>query len=336
MTMSKKIISVLLVIVMLFSTASVAFAADGANTTTSSSTKELNPFLYMTKDEIKEYVNSLDMGALGFLKVVVNVVVGAAFFIGSLEAVDFELSFLKDPLLNFSWKLVKGFDRAATDEAKEAVKTFSSAMLKTKAAQNVAVTKVESCNASVKKTGAQNETISDIGAAIIGIITGIATTGSKTYTFSNGVAKEDSSVKIENFVTPFGTENAIKGAYIADTTTKDYDGYKVITMTFVKEQSVYDGTATSFPRGNSSVLTPIDAANFNNGSKAWYVKNADTSYTGTTVTVEINKEGLIREIGVSAPFTCRITATVENIIIKIEAYDILFEGKLLSSYTFRY
>ncbi len=329
MTRTKKIVSVLLALVMAFSMPLAVFAAPAQ---TAAKAEEVNPFLYMEKTEIIEYISGLEMNSVKQLITVTCI--NIAFFFASIKFSGFDLSPYKDKTLGFVWNMVKGHDRAASAEAVAAVSLYREALEATKKAENVNVKADTAFNVKVTKSGSQ-EIMTDAAFKTLAnaFLTDANKSVSKSDTFKKGVSITDAKVTIASLVKPAG-ENGLKASTIAGVKQEKIGDYTRLEMTLVEEHSVYNGKITDVPTGNCALIEPFDATTLVAGFAK--VSYADTVYTGTKLTVTINGAGLIEKIEVSAPFTTDYEGKVTLGSLMAIAMKFTAAGSYADVYTFTY
>ncbi len=122
----KKLIALFLAIVMTFSFAAVAFAAEGDITTTAPATTEENdnPLSNMTEEEVMDFIMNMDLREVGFILHVAKIGIKIAFVLDTLGFID--LSPIKNAILDAVWSIISGFI-GGEDEAGAATPTTTAA-----------------------------------------------------------------------------------------------------------------------------------------------------------------------------------------------------------------
>lgn len=128
----KKFISVFLSVLMLFSIATVAFAADDettteptTETTTVASSENDNPLIGMDEDEIMDMLANMDWWEMKAIFKIAKIAVKLALVLDKLGFID--LSPIKNAILDMVWGLIK--DAVEKDDAETTTAATTEALI---------------------------------------------------------------------------------------------------------------------------------------------------------------------------------------------------------------
>lgn len=200
----------------------------------------------------------------------------------------------------------------------EIAKAFNDAMNKTKNMK-------QNCNAK-KTTNVQISVVDCSVPRLTSMVNKIVQgfTGEKTadYAFVNGVTSDGITVLSE--LPPSNKETTITSAGISAATCDDYgDGGYKISLTLVPET----GTLDVIPPHHSVAVGYLDVASL--GLSGVNITKADMTYPGATVTICVNKDGLLDTYDCKFPMSGSGEAKVIGITGSAS-----FEGSMDETWTF--
>lgn len=186
-----------------------------------------------------------------------------------------------------------GGDTAKKPESKEEIAAaFNTAMNKTK-------NMTQNCNAT-KKTNVQINVVDcsvpSLTSTVNRIVQGFTGEETTDYAFVNGVTSDGKTILSE--LPPSNKETSITADGIAVASCDNYgDGGYTYTLTLVSET----GSLDVIPPYHSVTVGYLDIASLDIPMVT--IQKADMSYPGATVTINVNKDGLIDSYDCKFPMT---------------------------------
>lgn len=156
---------------------------------------------------------------------------------------------------------------------------------------------------TTKKTETIDIQAKDLPAAIEGIVNGVVQsfTGTTTneWVFTNGVDPEGR--KPADKIIPGGRDAAVTEAGLASATaTATGDGGYTMTMKFVSETSVFDGTTnTSVPTHHMGAMDPLDLGTLS--LDPIKITSANMTYPGATLEATVDAQGRLVKLHNNLP-----------------------------------
>ena len=135
--------------------------------------------------------------------------------------------------------------------------------------------------------------------AVVKNFTGVTTS---EYTFENGVDVNDPNRKLVEKIIPWNRDaNVQEAGLVSASATPNADGGYTMTMTFVAEDSKFDGTKnTSEPTYHMGAMDPLNLASIDLGDVV-SITSADLHYPGATLTATVDGQGRIVKIDNKLP-----------------------------------
>ena len=135
--------------------------------------------------------------------------------------------------------------------------------------------------------------------AVVKNFTGVTTS---EYTFENGVDVNDPNKKLVEKIIPWNRDaNVQEAGLVSASATPNADGGYTMTMTFVAEDSKFDGTKnTSEPTYHMGAMDPLNLASIDLGDVV-SITSADLHYPGATLTATVDGQGRIVKIDNKLP-----------------------------------
>lgn len=135
----------------------------------------------------------------------------------------------------------------------------------------------------------------------------------ETYTFTDGIAEEDSSVTLSGYIPPSADSSASVAAENLKSAVRNADGS--ITLTFKEDISTFDNGQTVTPAHVSSATDIVDFSTFKLGSIA--ITKAEIHYPETVITAEVDSDGDIVKLTVKQPVSLTSTGGVGSLTADI-------------------
>ncbi len=148
---------------------------------------------------------------------------------------------------------------------------------------------------TTKKTETINIGVTDLPAAAAAVVNkvveGFTGTTTNEWTFENGVDVAEPSRKLEEKIIPWGRDANVQAAGLASATaTANADGGYTMTMVFVAEDSIFDGTTnTSEPTYHMGAMDPLNLGSLDLGPVT--ISKAELHYPGATLTATVDGQG---------------------------------------------
>ena len=230
---------------------------------------------------------------------------------------------------------------APSGDATTAAPSGSSSVPSTKAeiaaAYNKAINDLRAYSGKVtmKKTDDVKIEVTDLPAAAASIInsavqgfTGVTTS---EYTFENGADVADPNRKLVEKIIPWNRDASVQEAGLASASaTANADGGYTMTMTFVPEDSVFDGnTNTSEPTYHMGAMDPLNLGTIELPSPI-SITSANLHYPGATLTATVDGQGRIVKIDNKLPLEGQGSGKA------IVSLTINMKGSMDSAYEFIY
>ncbi len=134
------------------------------------------------------------------------------------------------------------------------------------------------------------------------VIAKLTATEPYEWTFENGVDVADPNRKLVEKIIPWNRDANVQDAgLVSGSATANADGGYTMTMTFVAEDSVFDGTKnTSEPTYHMGAMDPLNLASLDLGD-AIKITEANLHYPGATITATVDGQGRIVKIEQKLP-----------------------------------
>ena len=177
----------------------------------------------------------------------------------------------------------------------------------------------------------QLKDIPSIAAAVINpVVENLTKTEPQEWTFENGVDVNDGNRKLVEKIIPYNRDANVQEAGLASASaTANADGGYTMTMTFVAEDSNFDGTKnTSEPTYHMGAMDPLNLGGLDLGPIS--ISNAALHYPGATITATVDGQGRIVKIEQKLPLTGSGTGKA-GISITLN-----LEGSMDGNYEFTY
>ncbi len=188
---------------------------------------------------------------------------------------------------------------------------------------------------TMKKTDDVKIEVTDLPAAAASIINkavssfvGVTTS---EYTFENGADVNDPNRKLVEKIIPWNRDANVQDAgLVSGSATANADGGYTMTMTFVAEDSIFDGnTNTSEPTYHMGAMDPLNLGSIELPSPI-QITSADLHYPGATLTATVDAQGRIVKIDNKLPLEGQGSGKA------IVPLTINMKGSMDSSYEFIY
>lgn len=123
------------------------------------------------------------------------------------------------------------------------------------------------------------------------VVANLTKTEPATWTFENGVDVTDPNRKLIEKTIPWGREATVTEASLASASaTANADGGYTMTLTFIAEDSNFDGTKnTSEPIQHMTAMDPLNLGSLDLGPIS--ISNAALHYPGATMTATVDGQG---------------------------------------------
>ena len=134
------------------------------------------------------------------------------------------------------------------------------------------------------------------------VIEKLTATEPQEWTFENGADVNDPNRKLVEKIIPWNRDANVQEAGLASASaTANADGGYTMTMTFVAEDSVFDGTQnTSEPTYHMGAMDPLNLASIDLGD-AIKITEANLHYPGATITATVDGQGRLVKIEQKLP-----------------------------------
>ncbi len=148
---------------------------------------------------------------------------------------------------------------------------------------------------TTKKTETINIGVTDLPALAASVVNkvveGFTGTTTSEWTFENGADVADPNRKLADKIIPWGRDAAVKAEGLASATSAPTaDGGYTLTMVFVAEDSIFDGTKnTSEPTYHMGAMDPLNLGSLDLGPIS--ISRAELHYPGATLTATIDGQG---------------------------------------------
>jgi len=119
----------------------------------------------------------------------------------------------------------------------------------------------------------------------------------ETYNFSEGVAKEDGTILLSEYIPPSAASTATISA--EDVKSAKIDSNGTITIVFKEDTSSFDGAKTVAPPKVSTATNYLDFASMALGTVI--IDKAEITYPGSTITATVDDEGDLLKLTVHQP-----------------------------------
>ena len=127
-----------------------------------------------------------------------------------------------------------------------------------------------------------------------------------SYTFTNGIAKEDKKVSISSLIPP--ADKSAPAITADDLLSAEKDTQGVIMLKFKADSSTFADGQTVFPQYVDSATDVLDFATFSLGPVK--IVKADIQYPATEIKAEADSEGKLKKLTVIQPVTVMSTGGV--------------------------
>ena len=133
------------------------------------------------------------------------------------------------------------------------------------------------------------------------VVEGFTGTTTSEWTFENGVDVADPNRKLNEKIIPWGRDANVQAAGLASASaTANADGGYTLTMTFVPEDSIFDGTTnTSEPTYHMGAMDPLNLGTIDLGPIS--IARAELHYPGATLTATIDGQGRLVKLDNKLP-----------------------------------
>ncbi len=123
------------------------------------------------------------------------------------------------------------------------------------------------------------------------VVANLTKTEPATWTFENGVDVTDPNRKLIEKTIPWGREATVtEASLVSATATANADGGYTMEITFIAEDSNFDGTKnTSEPTQHMTAMDPLNLGSLDLGPIS--ISNAALHYPGATVTATVDGQG---------------------------------------------
>ena len=158
---------------------------------------------------------------------------------------------------------------------------------------------------TTKKTETINIGVTDLPAVAASVVNkvveGFTGTTETTWTFENGVDVAEPSRKLEEKIIPWGRDANVQAAGLASASaTANADGGYTMTMVFVPEDSIFDGTTnTSEPTYHMGAMDPLNLGTIDLGPIS--IARAELHYPGATLTATVDGQGRLVKLDNKLP-----------------------------------
>ena len=158
---------------------------------------------------------------------------------------------------------------------------------------------------TTKKTETINIGVTDLPAAAAAVVNkvveGFTGTTTNEWTFENGVDVAEPSRKLEEKIIPWGRDANVQAAGLASASaTANADGGYTMTMVFVAEDSIFDGTTnTSEPTYHMGAMDPLNLGTIDLGPIS--ISRAELHYPGATLTATVDGQGRLVKLDNKLP-----------------------------------
>ena len=134
------------------------------------------------------------------------------------------------------------------------------------------------------------------------VIEKLTATEPHEWTFENGVDVADPNRKLVEKIIPYNRDaNVQEAGLVSASATANADGGYTMVMTFIAEESNFDGTQnTSVPTHHMGAMDPLDLGSLDLGD-AIKITEANLRYPGATITATVDGQGRIVKVEQKLP-----------------------------------
>ena len=134
------------------------------------------------------------------------------------------------------------------------------------------------------------------------VIEKLTATEPHEWTFENGVDVADPNRKLVEKIIPWNRDaNVQEAGLVSASATANADGGYTMVMTFIAEESNFDGTQnTSVPTQHMGAMDPLDLGSLDLGD-AIKITEANLRYPGATITATVDGQGRIVKVEQKLP-----------------------------------
>ena len=148
---------------------------------------------------------------------------------------------------------------------------------------------------TLKKSDTVNISVTDLPALAASVVNkvveGFTGTTTEEFTFDQGLDVNDPARHIDHKMLPGGRDANVQAAGLANATcTPNADGGYTMVLTFVAEDSIFDGTKnTSEPTYHMGAMDPLNLGSLDLGPIS--ISRAELHYPGATTTATVDGQG---------------------------------------------